>query len=123
MPIHPWDYDEQGKPRTMKVKRAEEKGSDVNLATHLLLDAFNNQADTYVVISNDSDLYEPIRILKQDLNKDIRLIIPTENPSAALIGTGAKVVGKLRPNVLAAAQLNNSVVCATGRLIHKPDGW
>jgi hypothetical protein len=39
MPVHPWRYDESGRPITAKVRKTEEKGSDVNLATHLILDA------------------------------------------------------------------------------------
>jgi hypothetical protein len=33
-------------PRKVKVTKVEEKGSDVNLATHLLLDAFKKDCDT-----------------------------------------------------------------------------
>jgi uncharacterized LabA/DUF88 family protein len=54
-------------PRTVEVVRTEEKGSDVNLATYLLLDAFQGRCDTAVVISNDSDLQEPIRVAEQQL--------------------------------------------------------
>lgn len=39
----------------------EEKGSDVNVAAHLLLDVLTNQVDAALVISNDSDLAFPIR--------------------------------------------------------------
>lgn len=42
-------------PRTAEVFRTEEKGSDVNLASHLLLDAFQKNCETAVVVSNDSD--------------------------------------------------------------------
>jgi uncharacterized LabA/DUF88 family protein len=38
----------------------EEKGSDVNLATHLLLDVLGQQVDGAMVISNDSDLKLPV---------------------------------------------------------------
>ena len=36
--------------------KTEEKGSDVNLATYLLVDAFRNDADAFAGVSNDSDL-------------------------------------------------------------------
>jgi hypothetical protein len=42
----------------------EEKGTDVNLATVLLMDVFNESVDAAVVISNDSDLALPIRIAR-----------------------------------------------------------
>lgn len=43
-------------PQRVWVDRTEEKGSDVNLATHLLHDAFKGLFDTAVLITNDSDL-------------------------------------------------------------------
>lgn len=42
----------------------EEKGTDVNLATHLLMDVFDETVDAAVVISNDSDLALPIRVAR-----------------------------------------------------------
>jgi hypothetical protein len=44
-----------------RVIKTEEKGSDVNLATHLLHDAHMGRFDVAGVISNDSDLLEPIK--------------------------------------------------------------
>lgn len=38
----------------------EEKGSDVNVASHLLVDILTNAVDAAVVISNDSDLRLPV---------------------------------------------------------------
>jgi hypothetical protein len=38
----------------------EEKGSDVNVASHLLLDTLSGDVDAAVVVSNDSDLGFPI---------------------------------------------------------------
>ena len=39
----------------------EEKGSDVNLASHLLLDVLSGAVDAAIVVSNDSDLAYPVR--------------------------------------------------------------
>ena len=41
-------------PRTVEVWKTEEKGSDVNIATYLLFDAFQKRCDTAVIISNDT---------------------------------------------------------------------
>ena len=41
----------------------EEKGSDVNLATYLVADGFRDLYDTAVVVSNDSDLAEPLKLV------------------------------------------------------------
>jgi hypothetical protein len=43
------------------VATYEEKGSDVNVAAHLLVDVLANGFDAAVVISNDSDLRWPVQ--------------------------------------------------------------
>lgn len=42
----------------------EEKGTDVNLATHLLVDVLCQRVDAAIVISNDSDLALPLRVAR-----------------------------------------------------------
>jgi len=63
-------------PKTAEVLKTEEKGSDVNLASHLLLDAFLNDCDVAVVVSNDSDLRVPIRIAEQQINITVGIVNP-----------------------------------------------
>ena len=58
------------------VMRTEEKGSDVNLATHLLMDAFDDDFDTALVISNDSDLVEPMRLVRMRFGKTVGVACP-----------------------------------------------
>ncbi len=98
----------------------EEKGSDVNLAAHLLLDAFQKANDVAVVISNDSDLRVPIRIAEQELGIRVGIINPhpPEYRSRVLRGTFFK---QLRPSVLAECQLPDTLVDAHGEF-HKPAG-
>ena len=48
-------------PRYVRIRDTEEKGSDVNLATRLLVGGFTGDYQQAVVISNDSDLATPIR--------------------------------------------------------------
>jgi hypothetical protein len=67
---------EAGGPRTVEVWRTDEKGSDVNLATHLLLDAFRGDCEVAVVVSNDSDLKEPIERVRFDLGIPVGIINP-----------------------------------------------
>jgi len=60
-----------------RVLKTEEKGSDVNLATHLIHDAHRGVIDCAVVVSNDSDLAEPMRIVRDELKLVVGLISPT----------------------------------------------
>ena len=67
-----------------RVVKTEEKGSDVNIATHLLHDAHMNRFDVAVVVSNDSDLLAPIKIVRYELNKRVGVLSPYKRPSNVL---------------------------------------
>jgi uncharacterized LabA/DUF88 family protein len=68
-------------PNVVKVVKSEEKGSDVNLGVHLVRDAFTNAFDVAVVITNDSDLVEPIRIATKEADKRVGLLVPVKFPT------------------------------------------
>ncbi|MDQ6670445.1 MAG: hypothetical protein M3069_06780 [Chloroflexota bacterium] len=55
-----------GQPRTVEVIKTEEKGSDVNLATFMLLDAVDAITSS-PMISNASDLLLPIEVVSKRL--------------------------------------------------------
>jgi len=60
--------------------RREEKGSDVNVASHLLLDVLRGCVDAAIVISNDSDLRFPIQACR--LRAPTGTVNPSPSPSA-----------------------------------------
>ena len=107
--------------RTVEVHRTEEKGSDVNLASCLLRDAFLGECDTAVVISNDSDLAEAVRIAQDDAGIKVGVVNPhpKRNRSRRLRGTFFKQV---RKSALARTQLP-AVVHDHNGPIHKPSSW
>ena len=70
--------DSAGKVQFASVLIDEEKGSDVNLAAHLMHDAHRRLFDAAVVISNDSDLTTPIELVRRDLG----LVVGVVNPHA-----------------------------------------
>ena len=107
--------------RTVEVLKTEEKGSDVNLATYLLLDAFRQNCDTAVVISNDSDLAEPVRIAQSEAGIKVGVINPhsAKYRSRRLEGTFFK---QLRPNVLSQCQLPTTLHDSEGS-VTKPKTW
>ena len=74
-------------PQFVKVIKTEEKGSDVNLATHLLHDAHTAKFDIGVVISNDSDLLEPIKLVRHHLKKQVGVLNPHNIPAALFFPT------------------------------------
>jgi uncharacterized LabA/DUF88 family protein len=75
-----------GRPQQYaRVIKTEEKGSDVNLATHLLHDAHMGRFDVAVIVSNDSDLLEPIKIVRGQLGRKVGILNPHKRASRALL--------------------------------------
>jgi uncharacterized LabA/DUF88 family protein len=109
-------------PRKVWTEKFEEKGSDVNLASHLVRDACLDRFDVAVVVSNDTDLIEPMRIARQEFQKTVGLLSPVSSPNPALANT-ASFVRRISPSDLARAQFPDRIVLASGTVIERPDSW
>jgi uncharacterized LabA/DUF88 family protein len=118
-----------GSPKTVEVIFTEEKGSDVNLAAHLLFDGFENAYDCAIVVSADSDLATPIEMVRTKLAKTVNVQIPQliaanrkQRRSAKLQLVASNYRSGIRAGVLAASQfpacLNDKVGTFT-----KPASW
>lgn len=112
-----------GSKRALVVK-TEEKGSDVNLATYLLLDAFKNDAEVAIVVSNDSDLVEPIRIAKDELGMRVGILNPhpAKFRSLDLQRIPPTFFKQIRSGALSASQFPDSFADARGTLT-RPGSW
>jgi uncharacterized LabA/DUF88 family protein len=108
-------------PRTVAVLRAEEKGSDINLATQLLLDAFDHRFDCAAVLSNDSDLLAPIRAVRLRFGRRIGLLAGPSHPSRVLTAE-VNFVKHIREGVMALSQFPPSLTDERGTF-HKPAAW
>ena len=111
-----------GQYRPVRVMKTEEKGSDVNLATHLLIDAFDDRFDAAVIISNDSDLKEPIFQISHRFGKKIVLLAPRSTRISGALRPLAHFIKQFRPSALDAAQFPSQMTDAVGTF-HKPAGW
>lgn len=131
-----------GGPDTVQVIKIEEKGSDVNIATYMLVDVFRKDCDQLVVITNDSDLTEPVRIINKEMHIPVGVFNPHSQsmydckhrlsgragsaskakPSIALRKV-AKFTRDIEEAHLIAAQFPTSFTDAAGKVIHKPPGW
>ncbi len=109
-------------PSFVKVHDTEEKGSDVNLASHLIRDGFKGWYDIAVVLSKDTDLLEPIRIVRQELRKPVGLICPDVQVPGGFKNV-VSFVRRLTLPRLAAAQMPNPVVDKNRKRIFKPHSW
>jgi uncharacterized LabA/DUF88 family protein len=109
-------------PIMERVYKSEEKGTDVNLATHLVHDAHKNEFDTALIISNDSDLKEAIRITTAEIGKVVGIVNPSTNAYASELRQVASFHYRLITNDLAASQFPDPIVVPTGNII-KPSSW
>ena len=103
------------------VLKSEEKGSDVNLATFLLIDAYAHEFQEAVVLSNDADLVEPIRHVSKDLGIPVRVMNARARPSKRMVRAGDGFIPLTQAD-FAACQLPDPVHDAKGP-IHKPTKW
>ncbi len=115
------------------VRKTEEKGSDVNLASHLLLDGFNKDYEVAVVITNDSDLAEPIRLVRQELKLRVLVLHPCKTANPVTNVTASRVSVELqrsstksiviKESSLATSQFPPTLQDTQGRTITKPSSW
>ena len=111
-------------PKLAQIWKSEEKGSDVNLASFLLRDCFENEFDRAVVISNDSDLATPIEIVVKKYGKPVMVINP--NRKNLISGELIKVASEFRRTInysaYAACQFNPVLTDLVGTFT-KPSNW
>lgn len=112
-------------PNTVEVWKTEEKGSDVNLATHMVVDGFRQNYELAVVISNDGDLKEPARFVREELGLRIGVFDPHPRRSFALSPPAlprGSFYRKLRLGPIRASQFPATLQDAQGTF-SRPAAW
>lgn len=103
--------------------RHEEKMTDVNIATQLLVDAYEDYFDTAIIVSGDSDLTTPIKHIHQRFPaKKLIVAFPPGRRSDQLKRTAHHcfVIGqdKLRNNLMP-----EIITTTSGYQLHQPEEW
>lgn len=112
-----------GLPTSVWVRDFEEKGSDVNLATRLLVDGFTGKYEQAVVVSNDADFASAIRYVRDELKLRVTLVNPDrENPSPTALVRAATRVKRLWKSHLRQSQFPETVQDRVGT-VAKPASW
>jgi uncharacterized LabA/DUF88 family protein len=100
----------------------EEKGTDVNVASHLLMDVLTGVVDGAMVISNDSDLRFPVEQARERV--PVGVVNPSPNHLAGALrsepGTGA---GRHWWTRLTAADLKTHQLPDPAGRYRRPEGW
>ncbi len=107
----------------MTARVPEEKGTDVNLAVHVVNDAHLKLFDTAVVISNDSDLAEAVAICGGVLKKEVWVVNPCLGiPANKTLTKHAAQIRNVREKALRANQFNPHLTDSIGSF-SKPATW
>ena len=115
IPIH-------GLPNIVQVIKTDEKGSDVNLATDLLIDAYSKSYDVALVVTNDSDLASPIKHVRDRLGLTLGILNPDEKTQSTTLQKAASFVRPIREGVLKVSQFPDNLRDSKG-VFHKPSMW
>lgn len=104
-------------------RTAKEKMTDVNIATHIIMDAYKDSYDMAMLISGDSDLVPPIKAVHENFkNKRVLIAFPPKrhNSSMALVAKGSLIVGRKK---LVDSQFDEEVISRTGYKLKIPESW
>jgi hypothetical protein len=101
----------------------DEKMTDVNIATELLVDAFQDRYDTALLVSADSDLVGPIiKVRSLFPAKRIVAVFPPDRVSERLRREANSAFNLGRSNI-AQSQLQDPVKKPDGFLLQRPSTW
>lgn len=100
-----------------------EKMTDVNIATQMLIDAYQDKYDMAMLISGDSDLVPPIRAINDNFkHKRVFVAFPPKrfNNSVSLVANGSMTLGRKK---LLDSQLDEEVTKKDGFKVKIPQEW
>ena len=105
-------------PQIETIEVFEEKRTDVNIASYLLMDAFEGRYDTAIVVSNDSDLTTPIEMVKDTLRKQVIMINPdaAKKQSRELRMAATRSLRTINPTALRDCQFPDEMIDAQGTI-------
>ena len=111
-----------GGPKYVRVIKTEEKGSDVNIAAHMINDGYKGKYQVAILLSNDSDLVEPVKIVQTELKLPVGVLNPFINTPSFDLRKHATFVKPIRTGVLSASQFPPIMQDAVG-VFNKPRAW
>jgi uncharacterized LabA/DUF88 family protein len=101
----------------------EEKMTDVNIATRMLIDAYEDCFDTAMLVSADSDLVTPVREIRRRFpEKRIVAAMPPRRHSHDL-ATAVHASFQIGEQKIRKSQLPEEVPTRTGFVLRRPTTW
>lgn len=109
-------------PEYVKVVKTEEKGSDVNIATHMLRDGYERNYECAVLVSNDSDLVGPVKVVRERIGRVVGVLNPQPKRASRSLHRFSHFTKTIRSGVLEESQFPDVLEDDEGRF-HKPASW
>ena len=108
--------------RRLLREELEEKRSDVNIAMSMVLDAVNNRAESFVLVSGDTDFIGPVNIVRKDYGKNVIVLNPhTRRSDLKQYASYYKDIPRDLPSQ---CQLPDEIPIGThGNVIRRPLSW
>jgi hypothetical protein len=109
-------------PKRVKVRVKREKGSDVNLAAHLIADAAEGEIDLAMVITDDFDQEGALKLAKELYGIRLVVVSPRNRRNLAK-AVAADFYKQIHKDLLLACQLPEMALDHDGHEIHRPAAW
>ena len=106
----------------VRVFRIAEKLTDVNIAVRVLVDAYEHKADSFVIISGDSDLSPVVKTVRYGIGLPVLVFNPQKGVCNDL-RQYATFYRNIDPAVVSDCRLPDVFETSEGRTIHCPTGW
>ena len=113
----------QGRIDMVDVIKTEEKGTDVNLAVQMAVDAVRDNFDYAMLFSNDSDMAYSVQIAAKECQKKVGLYISSNATSHWVLKENTCYVRRMTGSFLAKHRFPDKIVTNTGRTFAIPKDW
>ena len=94
----------------------------MNLASYLLRDGFKGEYESAILVTNDSDLERPVRMVRDELGLPVGALYPNHKHGGVLRAV-AKFSRHIKTDDLAASQFPDLIQLPDGKTVHKPADW
>ena len=102
------------------VSTFKEKGSDVNLAVRLVDDAWSGEVERAIVVSNDTDLIDAIRVARRHIRVDV---VSPQGTLAKELKKAAAYAWSLDPGILQECRMPIPKIGRDGAELYPPASW
>ena len=95
----------------------------MNLAAYLLMDGWKDRYDAALIVSQDTDLCEPLRMVRDELRKSVGIVWLDGTRPGRRFRSCSSFVRQTTSARLRSAQFPDIMTDRRGRPLRKPSSW